>query len=132
MRTRNCSAYREQKFSLRGDPSGSRPASCVYAASSVLPVLPTAVRVGRAVVSRHMQAGTQDGPAGGNRTLRLFVIFSSNCWDKQSLDRAAQALRVPGGCGSQASRQLAQDGQVVGPTHRPPLPPQEIFLVDGV
>ena len=43
------------------------------------------------------------------------------------LDRS---LRVPGGWGSQFSRQLAHEGgKVVSPTHRLPLPPQEIFLV---
>jgi hypothetical protein len=40
-----------------------------------------------------------------------------------------QTLRVPGGWGSQISRQSAHEGgKVVSPTHRPSLP-QEIFLV---
>jgi hypothetical protein len=40
-----------------------------------------------------------------------------------------QALRVPGGQGSQILRQSAHEGgKVFNPTHRPPLP-QEIFLV---
>ena len=40
-----------------------------------------------------------------------------------------QALRVPGGWGSQISRHSAHEGgKVVSPTHRPPFP-QEIFLV---
>ena len=43
--------------------------------------------------------------------------------------RPGQALRVPGGRGSQTSRQSAYEGgKVVTPTHWPPLP-QEIFLV---
>jgi hypothetical protein len=49
---------------------------------------------------------------------------------KQSLDRPGQALRVPGSWGSQISRQSAHESdKVVRPTHRPPLPPQEILLL---
>jgi hypothetical protein len=48
---------------------------------------------------------------------------------KQSHYRAWQALRVPGGWGSQILRQSAHEvGKVVSTTHRPPLS-QEMFLV---
>jgi hypothetical protein len=48
---------------------------------------------------------------------------------KQFYYRPRQALRVPGGWGTQISRQSAHEGgKFVSPTHWPPLP-QEIFLI---
>jgi hypothetical protein len=68
---------------------------------------------------------------GGLYTLKLQRVEWSSPKNAISHYAPGQALRVPGGCGPQISRQSAQEGgRVVIPTHRPSLPPpQEIFLV---
>ena len=62
-----------------------------------------------------------------------FFCIKSPRWDfvqaKQSHYRPGQAQKIPGGWGSQISRQSAHEGgKIVSPTHRPPLP-RKIFLV---
>jgi len=58
-------------------------------------------------------------------------MCSNASYKKKGKAITVQALRVPGGSGSQVSWQsVHESAKVVCPTHRPPLPPhQEIFLV---
>ena len=63
---------------------------------------------------------------------RSLEFQKSNNYNYNKEEKAfpVQALRVPGGRGYRISRQLAHEGgKVVSPTHRPHLPPKEIFLL---
>ena len=58
------------------------------------------------------------------------LLYEPSTLLKQSRYSPGQALRVPGGWGFQISKHSTHEGgKVVSPTHRPRLPPQEIFLV---
>jgi hypothetical protein len=60
--------------------------------------------------------------------LQIQVFYMQYGKVKQFLYRPGQALRDPGGRGSQISRQTAQEGcKFFSSTHQLPLPPQEIF-----
>jgi hypothetical protein len=68
-------------------------------------------------------------------TISVIAIYKNSTVPikvKQSHYRSGQALRVPGVWDSQISRQSEHEvGKIVSPTHRSPLPTQEIFLLEA-
>jgi len=67
-------------------------------------------------------------------------IVPGNCESKSEIKKSlygpGQALKVPGGLGSQISRQSAQNGgKVVSRMHQPPLPTRKyswhLFLLEA-
>ena len=64
------------------------------------------------------------------RRILKYQILWKSVEVKQSHYRPGEALRVPGGWGSQISRHSAHEGdKVVSPTHRPPLSPGNILVL---
>jgi hypothetical protein len=77
----------------------------------------------------HPSLRSEMSPLSVGPTARCQSVLKKHMKVKQSYYRPGQAQRVPGGWGSQISRQSTHEGgKVFSSTHRPPLP-QKTFLV---